>query len=132
VVQQAVEHGADGGHIAQQFSPVFDRTIRSQQRAGAFVAPHDDSSRSSAAVKGSLRMPKSSMMSSGTVASDSMNSLRVPSATASARSLEQGVRFAVDHAIALLNGRLADGLGQVTLARAARADRETARLHACR
>src|SRR6185312_3299435 len=44
------------------------------------------SSRSSAAVIGSLRIPKSSMMSSGTVVNDSMNSLRVPSATASARS----------------------------------------------
>ena len=29
VVQQAVEHGADGGCVAQQFAPVFHRTVRS-------------------------------------------------------------------------------------------------------
>jgi hypothetical protein len=29
-MQQAIEHGADGGHIAEQFAPVFHRTIRSQ------------------------------------------------------------------------------------------------------
>jgi hypothetical protein len=27
VVEHAIEHGADGGHVAQQFSPVFHRTI---------------------------------------------------------------------------------------------------------
>jgi hypothetical protein len=42
VVQQAVEHGADGGRIAQQFAPVFHRSIRSQHGAGPLVAAHDD------------------------------------------------------------------------------------------
>src|SRR5215470_7520243 len=42
------------------------------------------SSRSSAAVRGSLRMPKSSMISRRTVARDSMYSFRVPSTMASA------------------------------------------------
>jgi len=42
VVEQAVEHGADGGGIAEQFAPVLDRAVRSQQRAGPFVAAHDD------------------------------------------------------------------------------------------
>jgi hypothetical protein len=31
------------------------------------------------------------------------------------------VGFAIEHTVALLNGRLADGLGQVALARATRA-----------
>ena len=47
---------------------------------------HGTTKRQVAAVCGSLRMPKSSIISSGTVASDSMYSLRVPSATASASS----------------------------------------------
>ena len=42
VMQQAVEHGGDGGDVAEQFSPVFDGTVRSQQCAGALVAAHDD------------------------------------------------------------------------------------------
>ena len=29
VMEEAVEHGGNGGHIAQQFSPVFDRSIGS-------------------------------------------------------------------------------------------------------
>ena len=40
MLQQAVEHGGDRGGVAQKFSPVFDRAVRSQQRAGALVAAH--------------------------------------------------------------------------------------------
>ena len=41
-MQKAVEHGADGSRVAQQFAPVFHWTVRSQHRAGAFIAAHDD------------------------------------------------------------------------------------------
>lgn len=37
VVEEAIKH-----RIAEQLAPVFDRTIRRQQRGIAFVAPHDD------------------------------------------------------------------------------------------
>jgi len=39
MVEQAVEHRADGGCISQKFSPVFDRAIRSQHRAGPRGGP---------------------------------------------------------------------------------------------
>ena len=42
VVQRAVEHGGDGGAVAEQFSPVFHGAVGSEQRASAFVAAHDD------------------------------------------------------------------------------------------
>jgi len=42
MVEQAVEHRADGGCISQKFSPVFDRAIRSQHHAGPFIPSHDD------------------------------------------------------------------------------------------
>ena len=42
VVQKTIEHGCDGRHVAQQFAPVLDRAVGSQQRAGALVAPHDN------------------------------------------------------------------------------------------
>ncbi len=42
MMQQAVEHGADGGGITEQAAPVFYRAIGSQQGAAAFVAAHDD------------------------------------------------------------------------------------------
>src|SRR5687768_622317 len=79
------------------------------------------SRRSSDAVCGSLRMPKSSMMSSGTVVMDSMYCLRVRRER-NRRVFQQDVSFTVQHAIALLNGRLADDLCQMTLARTARAN----------
>ena len=57
VMQNAVQHGGDGRHIAQQLAPVLDRPVGGQQRAGALIAAMTVSSRSSAAVSGSLRMP---------------------------------------------------------------------------
>jgi hypothetical protein len=59
------------------------------------------SSRSSAAVWGSLRMPKSSMMSRATVETDSMYCLRVPSAGRLGQFFEQDVGFAIEHLVAL-------------------------------
>ena len=41
VVQKAIQHGGDGGAIAEQFSPVFNGSVRSNQRAGSLVASHD-------------------------------------------------------------------------------------------
>src|SRR5260221_9104538 len=76
------------------------------------------SNRSSAAVRGNLRMPKSSMMSSGTVATDSMNCLRLPS-DSFGEFLQQDMRLPIDDAIVLLDGSLADGLSQVTFPRSA-------------
>lgn len=42
MVEEAVEHGADGGYVAQQFAPVFDGAVGSGQGARALVAAHDD------------------------------------------------------------------------------------------
>ena len=42
VVEQAVQHGADRRHVSQQLAPVLDGTIGSQQRTGALVASHDN------------------------------------------------------------------------------------------
>jgi len=42
VVEQAVEHGRDGGAVAEQFALVFHGAVGSEQRAGTFVTAHDD------------------------------------------------------------------------------------------
>lgn len=55
----------DGGRLAKQLAPVIDRAVRCQERGRAFRAPMTNSSKSSAAVCESFRMPKSSMISSG-------------------------------------------------------------------
>ena len=41
-MKQAIEHGADGGDIAEQFTPVLNGTVGGKQRAEALVAAHDD------------------------------------------------------------------------------------------
>ena len=55
-------------------------------------------------------------MSNGTVTRISMCSLRVPSRVASASSSSKSVGLAIEHAVALLDGGVADGLRKVTLA----------------
>src|SRR5882724_170959 len=42
VMQHAIEHGADGGDVAQQLPPVLDWSVRCQQCTDALVAAHDD------------------------------------------------------------------------------------------
>ena len=64
------------------------------------------------------------MIRSGTVASSVKSAFRVPSTAASAISSEQGVGFAVDHAIALLDRGAADRLGEMALAGAGWAEKE--------
>ncbi len=62
------------------------------------------------------------MIGSGTLASSSRYSFRVSASEASVRS-SQDVGLAVDHAIALLDGRVSDRLGQMAFC-PCRADRD--------
>ena len=41
-MQETIEHGANGGNIAEQRAPVFGGTIRSEQRVEALVAARND------------------------------------------------------------------------------------------
>jgi hypothetical protein len=42
VVRQVIEHGEDGGAIAEQLAPVFHRSVRCGQGGGGFVPAYDD------------------------------------------------------------------------------------------
>jgi hypothetical protein len=42
MMQQAIEHGTNGSDVAEQFTPVLDWAVRSQQRAESLVTPHHD------------------------------------------------------------------------------------------
>src|ERR1700728_4000945 len=42
VMKEAIEHGSDGGTIADKLTPVVHGTIRGEQSAGALIAPHYD------------------------------------------------------------------------------------------
>ena len=42
MMQQPIEQGGDRGGVAKQLAPVFDGTVRGDQRRGTLVAAHDD------------------------------------------------------------------------------------------
>ena len=58
------------------------------------------------------------------MATDSMNCFARAVGDGLGQFIQQDVRFAIQHAVALLDGGLADGLGQVTLARAAGTEKQ--------
>ena len=82
MMEETIEHGGNGGAVAEQFAPVVYGPVRSQQSTGALMRRITISSKSSAAVIGNFRIPRSSMIKSGTETNSSMVSLRVPSMTA--------------------------------------------------
>ena len=123
-MQHAIEHGADRGDIAQQLSPVFDGAVRCQQRTGALVAAHDD-------LQQILGRGQRQLAHAEVVDDEQRHGgQRLHELLARAvgnclgQVIQQHVRFAVQHAIALLDGGLADGLGQVALARAAGTEKQ--------
>ena len=42
MMEEAIEHGGDGGAISQQFAPVVDGSVRGEQSTGALIASHHD------------------------------------------------------------------------------------------
>ncbi len=41
-MEEAIEHGGDGGSVSQQFAPVLHRSVGGEQSTGALVAAHHD------------------------------------------------------------------------------------------
>jgi hypothetical protein len=121
VVKQTIEHGADGGNIAEQLAPVVDGAVGSEQRADALVTSHDDLRQ---IFGGGVRQ-----FAHAEVINDEQRYSGDQFHIFFARTIsdgvgqfiEQDVGFAIQHAVTLLNGGLADGLRQVTFASASRA-----------
>ena len=42
VMEKPIEHRGDSGGITQEFAPVFNGSVRGEDRARPFVAAHDD------------------------------------------------------------------------------------------
>jgi hypothetical protein len=126
MVEQPVEHGAGGGGIAQQFSPVFDGLIGSQQCARAFVAPHDHFQQ---ILGGTERQ-----FARSEIVEDEQRHAGQRLEVLLARAvhdgpgefLQQHANFTVQHAVALQNGGMTNGLRQMTFARATWAKKQRA------
>jgi len=117
-MQQTIPHGADGGDVAEQFSPVLDRTVGSKQCAEALVAAHNDFQQ----VLGGCVREFAHAEVINNEQRHGGHRLRVLFACAVGdgvgQFIQQDVRFAIQHFVALLDGALADGLRQVALAEA--------------
>jgi hypothetical protein len=116
MMKEAVEHRADGGCISQKFPPVFDRAIRSQHRAGPFIPSHDDLQQFFGSGQWLLAHPEI-VEDEQVYGHQELHALFTRAVQSGfGQLIEQGVGLAVEHAVALLDGGLADGLSQMTFA----------------
>lgn len=119
-MQKAVEHGADSSNITKQFAPVFDGTIRCQQRAKTLVAAHDDFEQ----ILGSRVW----QLAHSKIVDDEQRNcgdrfhvlFTCAVGVGIGQFVEQNMGFAIQHFIPLQNGGLANGLGQMAFAGAGR------------
>ena len=115
-MQQPVEQRGDGGGVAEQLSPVVDGSIRGEHRGGPLVTTHDQLEQ---VLGGGMRQ-----LAHAEVVDDEQGHAGQIGQIVLARLgerrlgelLEEGVGFAVDDAVALLNRGAADGLCEMALA----------------
>src|SRR5213594_4008214 len=122
VVEEAIEERADGGDVTEELAPVLDRPVRAEQRAHPLVAAHDQLEE--ILGRGGRELPHAQVIDDEE--GDSRELGHALAAGARERGvgelLEEAVRLAVQHAMALLDERAAERLSEVTLARARRAE----------
>jgi hypothetical protein len=114
VVQQAVEHSGDGGAVAEQLTPVLNWTIRGQQCAGALVAAHDDLQQFFGG--GQWQFAHSEIVDDQQGHGGQQFHVLFASAVQGSvgQIFQQGVRFPIEHAVALQDDGVSDGLGKMT------------------
>ena len=124
VVEQSVEDGAGGRHVAQELSPFLDGTVGGHQGGAVFVAAHDDLQEDFAAFWRQDLEPH--------VVNDEEIGLEIFSQQAALASLgclsgkltHQVEHRAVEHQEAGLDGLDSDGLSQMAFSHPGRADKE--------
>jgi hypothetical protein len=117
-MQQAIQHGGDSGAVAQQFAPVVHGSIRCEKRTGTFIAAHDDLQQF---LGGGQRQ-----LAHSQVVDDQQRHGGQQFHKLLALAIERGVGqffqqcvgFAIQHAVALLDDGVPDGLCAVTFAAA--------------
>ena len=114
-MQEPVEQRGDRGGVAEQLPPLVDRAVGGEHRRGPLVAAHDQLEQVLGGGVGQLAHAE--VVDDEQVRAGQLG--EVVLAGLGERRLgeffEEGVRFAVEDAIALLDGGAADGLGKVTL-----------------
>jgi hypothetical protein len=116
MMKEAIEHGGNGGTIAEQFAPVVHGTIRGEQSAGALIAPHYDFQQVLGGGHGQLPHPQV-VDNQKRYGNEPFHAFSAGCIDGSfSQVIEQFVGFAIEHAITLLDSGLSDGLGKMTFA----------------
>ena len=123
-MQEPVEQRGDRGSVAEQLSPLVDRPVGGEHRRGPLVTAHDQLEQ--VLGRGVGQLAHAEVVDDEQVRAGELG--EVVLAGLGERRLgeffEEGVRFAVEDAVALLDRGASDGLGEVTLARTGLADEQ--------
>ena len=123
-MQEPVEQRGDGGGVAEELAPLVDRPVGGEHRRGPLVAAHNQLEQ---VLGGGLeQLAHAEVVDDEQVRAGQLG--EVVLAGVGERRLgeffEEGVRFAVEDAVALLDRGAPDRLGKMTLARTGLADQE--------
>ena len=123
-MEEPIEERGDGGGIPEQFPPVVDRPVRGEQRARPLVAAHDELEE--ILGRGGRELPHAEVVDDEERHGGELGHLLAPGAVEGGvrEFVEEPMGLGVPDAVALLDRRVADRLGKVTLAGAGRPEEE--------
>ena len=124
MVEEPIEERGHGRGIAEELAPVVDGPVRGEERARPLVAPHDEFEQ---VLGGRGRELAHAEVVDDRGAGRWRARSSSPAGAVDAglgEFIEEAVRLAVEDAVALLDGGVADRLGEMALAGAGRAEEE--------
>ena len=124
-MEEAIQQRRDGGGVAEELAPVLDRPVRGEHRGGPLVAAHDQLEQVLGRGVGQLAHAEVVDDEQGHPGQLGQVVLAGLGKGRLGKLLEEGVGLAVDDAVALVDRGAADGLGEMTLACAGRADQQS-------
>ena len=130
-MEQAVEQRGDGGGVAEELPPVVDGSIPGEHRGGPLVTAHDQLEQVLGRGVGQLAHAEVVDDEQGHAGQLGQIVLAGLGERRLGELLEEGVGFAVDDAVALLDGGAADGLGKMALTGTRRPDQERPYRRSC-
>ena len=123
-MQEAVEECGDRGGVSEQLPPVVHGPVRGEQCGRPLIAAHDELEQIFSGGVGQLAHAQIVDDEQRDGAQLGEIGLAGVGERGLGELFEQGVGLAIQHAVALLDGGTADGLREVALAGARRAEEE--------
>lgn len=123
-MEDPIEQSRDGGDIAQEFAPVFDRSIGSDDGTRALVTAHDEFEEIFCGVVG--KFAHTEIIDDKEVYGSELSKFLFTHVIERSicKVVEKGMGLQVAYSIALFNDRMSYGLGQVTFSSSWRTEKE--------